>query len=440
MGLDTVIKVRLGDICEKIGSGATPRGGSEVYIEKGVALIRSQNIYNDGFRKGGLAFIDNNHADELSNVIVESGDILLNITGDSVARVCQVNDEVLPARVNQHVAIIRPKKDILDARYLRYFLVNPVMQGHMLGLAAAGATRNALTKGMIEGFEVPAPPLSEQHAIAHILGTLDDKIELNRRTNETLEAIARAIFQSWFVDFDPVRAKSDGRQPEGLDAATAALFPDSFEGSELGEIPKGWKWGTIGSLADLNTRTLGRNDKLDVIDYIEISNVMQGEISAVIPYKRGTEPSRARRRLTHGDTVLSTVRPDRGAYFLCLNPPDTLIASTGFTVATPKNGSWAFLHAALTRSEIGEELGFLADGGAYPAIRPEVISALSIVIPQIRQIVDAYERISQPLFEKADCNRKASLILAAIRDALLPKLLSGEVRIRDAESWLEAPR
>ena len=195
---------RLGDVCEKIGSGATPRGGSEVYLSSGVSLIRSQNVYNDGFKEDGLAYINNEHAKELENVTVKPDDVLLNITGDSVARVCQVPEEILPARVNQHVAIIRPRKDVLDARYLRYFLISPEMQQHMLSLASAGATRQALTKGMIEAFEVPAPPLPEQKAIASILGSLDDKIELNKKMNETLEAMARAIFKSWFVDFDPI--------------------------------------------------------------------------------------------------------------------------------------------------------------------------------------------------------------------------------------------
>src|SRR6266478_3064914 len=126
------MKIRLGDACEKIGSGATPRGGGEVYLSNGVALIRSQNVYNDGFRNEGLAFLGESHARELNNVEAKSGDVLLNITGDSVARVCQVPDHILPARVNQHVAIIRPRKGVLDSRYLRYFLSSRTMQDHML--------------------------------------------------------------------------------------------------------------------------------------------------------------------------------------------------------------------------------------------------------------------------------------------------------------------
>ncbi|MFC6689152.1 hypothetical protein [Jhaorihella thermophila] len=142
--------LRLGDFCSKIGSGATPRGGKDSYLEIGpFALIRSQNVYNHGFERTGLAYISENQANALSNVEVQTGDVLLNITGDSVARACQVTDDVLPARVNQHVAIIRPDGQNVDARFLRYYLVSPTMQAEMLALASAGATRPALTKGMI---------------------------------------------------------------------------------------------------------------------------------------------------------------------------------------------------------------------------------------------------------------------------------------------------
>ncbi|WP_298188320.1 DUF559 domain-containing protein [Metallibacterium sp.] len=211
--------INLDDVCSKIGSGATPRGGSDVYLESGpYALIRSQNVYNDGFHHDGLAYIDEKHAAELDGVEVLKGDVLLNITGDSVARACQVDPSVLPARVNQHVAIIRPDSDKLDPRFLRYFLVSPEMQVKLLSWAGSGGTRNALTKGMIESVGVLAPEdITEQRAIAHILGTLDDKIELNRRMSETLEAMARTLFKAWFVDFEPVRAKHARSKVEGME-------------------------------------------------------------------------------------------------------------------------------------------------------------------------------------------------------------------------------
>ena len=190
-------------------------------------------------------------------------------------------------------------------------------------------------------------------------------------------------------------------------------------------------------MATINTRTLGRHDSLETIDYIEISEVMRGEIDTITRYERGREPSRARRRLQHGDTALSTVRPDRGAYFLALEPQETLIASTGFAVLTAKGGYWAFLHTLATRREVGDELGRLADGGAYPAVRPEVLGNLPVVLPENARLIDAYESLTQPLFRRAAMNRKESRTVAALRDALLPRLLSGEIRVVDAATLAE---
>jgi type I restriction enzyme S subunit len=185
---------RLGNVCRKIGSGATPRGGQEVYLDAGeIALIRSQNVYNENFERTGLAYLTAAHAKQLDNVTVQADDVLLNITGDSVARACQVPADVLPARVNQHVAIIRPDPDLVDPRFLRFYLASPQMQQHMLLLAGAGATRNALTKGMIENFQIPSIPIKHQRAIGIVLGVFEDKIDQNRKTNATLEATARAL-------------------------------------------------------------------------------------------------------------------------------------------------------------------------------------------------------------------------------------------------------
>jgi type I restriction enzyme S subunit len=136
----------------------TPRGGEAVYQESGVSFIRSQNVYNGQFTTVGLTYLGEEHAEQLKGVTIEEGDILLNITGDSVARCCLAPESVLPARVNQHVSIVRPKPEDFDTRFVGYFLISPFMQDTMLSLAASGGTRKALTKEMIERFEVPKPP------------------------------------------------------------------------------------------------------------------------------------------------------------------------------------------------------------------------------------------------------------------------------------------
>lgn len=265
---------------------------------------------------------------------------------------------------------------------------------------------------------------------------LDDKIELNRRMNETLEAMARAIFKSWFVDFDPVKAKAEGKTPKGCSPEMTNLFPDSFTDSDLGPIPTGWRIGKIDDVSETNARTLGKDDHLDVIEYVEISQVNRGDIAGTTVYRRGKEPSRARRRLRHGDTVLSTVRPERKAYFLCLDPSEQLIASTGFAVVSPHPNTWAFVHSALTMPTVFDYLGHIADGGAYPAVRPEIISSYEIVIPS-DELIASYHQQCAPLYETAALNRRESRTLASIRDALLPKLLGGEIRIKGKERFTQ---
>ncbi len=177
---------KLVDICEKIGSGATPRGGKEAYCDEGISLVRSQNILDFEFTDEGLAHINDKQAEKLNNVIVNEDDILLNITGDSVARACKMNADYLPARVNQHVAIVRANKSEVNSSYLLYYL--QANKEHLLQLASGGATRNALTKGMIEQLEIDLPSLTIQKKIASILDSFQEKIENNKKINKNLAA------------------------------------------------------------------------------------------------------------------------------------------------------------------------------------------------------------------------------------------------------------
>ncbi len=315
----------------------------------------------------------------------------------------------------------------LDLKYL-YHLIKHIGLNHLKD----GTSNPTLSRDTFGAQLFPVPPLAEQKAIAAVLGALDDKIELNRRMNATLAAMARALFQSWFVDFDPVRAKLDSRPPVGLDPATAALFPEHFAHGEHDMLPVGWRLAAIEDVCAINAWTLSKNDDLETLEYVEISEVSRGNIANIATYPRGEEPSRARRRLRHGDTVLSTVRPDRGSYFLALNPPANRVVSTGFAVLTPTIVPWSFLHAALTLPEVSDHLGQMADGGAYPAVRPEVIGAMQVALPNAPKILEAFHRRCAPLFEQAEANRNQSRTLATLRDTLLPKLLSGELSVAAA--------
>ena len=426
----------LGDLCTKIGSGATPRGGRDVYLQDGLyTLIRSQNVYNDGFHRDGLAFIGEHHADELQNVEVFEGDVLLNITGDSVARVCQVAPDVLPARVNQHVAIIRPDSVNLDSGYLRYYLVSPEMQSLLLSWAGSGGTRNALTKGMIEALEIPLPPLPEQRAIAHVLGTLDDKIELNRRMNETLEAMARALFKSWFVDFLPVRAKMEGRDT-GLPADLYDLFPDRLVDSELGEIPEGWEVVPLPNIMDFKEGPGIRNwqytNSAEGTRFINIRCIQAGDLRLISANRIKIEEANgkyAHFHLKERDIVVSTSGTlGRSAVVRRAHLP--LLLNTSVIRFRPIDGatSFSYLHGYLNSPVFLDELVLLASGSVQKNFGPTHLKNMRILCPPYN-CVERYEKIAGALLHQTLANRTQNDLITAQRDALLPKLVSGEMRV-----------
>jgi type I restriction enzyme S subunit len=404
------------------------RGKTPHKTASGIPLITAK-IVKDGRIEPPEEFIaEDDYEAWMRRGMPKPGDVVLT-TEAPLGEVAQLGS--VRVALAQRLIALRGRPGVLDNTFLKFLMRSAGVQ-HQLRARASGTTVLGIKQSELRKITLTLPPFKEQRAIARILGTLDDKIELNRQMNETLGGVAGALFKSWFMDFDPVRAKAEGRDPR-LPKNLFDRFPDSFQDSELGEIPRGWSVGSIADIAGINARTLRRDDSLNVIDYVEISEVMRGEIGNIVRYQRDSEPSRARRRLKHGDTALSTVRPDRGAYFLALNPPETLVASTGFAVLSPRDGNWAFLYCAVTRSEVGEQLGRLADGGAYPAIRPDIVGNLPVVLPHSPTISAAFERLARPLFEKTAQNRLQSATLAMVRDALLPKLVSGELRIPHIE-------
>ncbi|UWQ23668.1 restriction endonuclease subunit S [Leisingera aquaemixtae] len=190
--------VALGDITTKIGSGATPRGGQKAYKTEGTPLIRSMNVHDGRFVTEGLAFIDDKQADALQNVTLREGDVLLNITGASVARSCRLPAQYAGGRVNQHVAIIRPVRDEILPEYLEHLLVSPTTKGVLLRIAGGGATREAITKTAIEELKIPLPPLEEQMRIAGILDQAAELCRLRSRALDKLNTLGQAIFHEMF--------------------------------------------------------------------------------------------------------------------------------------------------------------------------------------------------------------------------------------------------
>ena len=313
------------------------------------------------------------------------------------------------------------------------------VRSYAVGQMTGTSGRQRVPTDSLDHLTVPVPPLPEQRAIAHILGTLDDKIELNRRMSETLEQMARALFQAWFVDFEPVRAKMEGRWRRGqslpgLPAQLYDLFPARLVDSELGEIPEGWEVGTLADLSSLNPEVWTKQTRPSEIDYVDLSNTKWGRIEGVTTYVASNAPSRAQRVLRPGDTIVGTVRPGNGSYALISEP--RLTGSTGFAVLRPNKAAHAvFVYLAATAADNIDTLAHLADGAAYPAVRPEVVATTPVVRPD-DEVLGQFSRLAGPLLAKFAQGERESRTLAALRDALLPKLISGELRVKDAEKFV----
>jgi type I restriction enzyme S subunit len=303
----------------------------------------------------------------------------------------------------------------------------------------SGSAQPSLNRNFINPVEVRIPPLAEQKAIAHILGTLDDKIELNRKTNETLEAMAKALFKSWFVDFDPVRAKAEGR-PAGLPAEISDLFPDSFEDSELGEIPSGWSISCVNDLCEWVSSggTPSRSRK----DFWENGNIpwfKTGELNDA-PLLDSAEKinelalGNSSCKYWEAGTILFAIyaSPTVGRLGVLTESGTSNQAAAGLKakggIGTP------FLRRTLLFSR--DELQNIAVGAAQQNINVQILKDHKVVAPG-SSLATVYSKTISPLDEQQICLAKSTREFCLLRDALLPKLISGEIRIPDAEKMLE---
>lgn len=402
--------LRLKEITTKIGSGSTPKGGESVYlpVRQNFALIRSQNVYDRRFDCTDLVFISDNHAKELRGVALQSGDVLLNITGDGVtfSRCCIVPDDVLPACVNQHVAIIRPRTSLCLAEYLLSYLTHPATKSYIESFNAGGS-RRAITKGHIESFLLPLPPLDEQEAIGQVLSAFDHKIELNRSLNGTLEAVIGTIFKSWFVNFDSF---NEGRR---------------------------WKSkpGALANLAILSKNSLNPADQpAEVFDHYSIPAFDEDKFPKE---EVGGEIKSNKFWVPEGAVLLSKLNPRIPRVWMpWLTEKRRPICSTEFLVVLPRQQEEdrEYLFSLFNSPAFVDEFSSRVTGtsGSHQRVRPDDLLSIECDIPE-ESGRKQFSALVRPIFKRMTNNLKESRSLAAIRDTLLPKLISGELRIKQAE-------
>lgn len=396
--------------------GKTPRKAAN-----GVPLVTAR-IIKDGRIRTPEEFIpEADYAAWMRRGMPQSGDVLIT-TEAPLGEVAQLGDGRVA--LAQRVVALRGKTDQLDNTYLKFAVKGEFVQRQLRG-RSTGTTVLGIRQSELRKVLIPVPPLSEQRAIAGILGALDDKIELNRRMNETLEGIARAIFKSWFVDFLPVRAKAEGRDP-GLPVEIADLFPSSFVDSELGEIPEGWEPCDVGRHFRL---TMGQsplgstyNDTGEGLPFYQ----GRADFGFRFPTRRVfcSAPTRV---AEIGDTLVS-VRAPVGDVNVA---NEKCAVGRGVAAIRHSGGSRSFTYCVMRNLSARFE-HFEAEGTVFGAINKSDFERLPFVAPPLG-VIAAFDRLVSPHDDKIELNERQGDALKCTRDTLLPKLISGELRVPDAE-------
>ena len=303
-------------------------------------------------------------------------------------------------------------KSDFDSQYIYWLLKSPSYVDYIRS-CQTGTTVRMITKANIESYSFLAPNKKCRDRIVSILSSLDDKIEVNRRINEQLEELAGALFKSWFVDFEPFK---DG----------------GFVESELGMIPEGWKVGTLGELCVTNKRTYGSKFSSEIA-YLDTGSVTRNNIESLqtLDPNKNKIPSRARRAVTEGDIVFSSVRPNQKHYAFLFNPQSNMVVSTGFVVITANwSGYRYFIYQYLIQEDIIAKLQAIAEQSVstYPSINATDITNLQIVIPR-RDVIGKFAEINLSFMNEINKNQREISRLTTLRDTLLPKLMSGEIEV-----------
>lgn len=411
MGLDMV---KLKAITTKIGSGATPRGGKESYIDNGITLIRSMNVYDFIFEFDGLAHISAEQAQELSNVAVQKRDILLNITGASVARCCMVPDEILPAHVNQHVAIIRVDSTLADPYYVLYVLNSPHYKHHLLTLAQGGATREALTKTTIENFEIPYPPLPVQHRIGEILSAYDDLIENNTQRIKALEQAAHDLYREWFVEF---------RYP----GHESVPLVDS--GTEYGMIPQGWEVSRLGDVAQDKRNGIQPSELDPNMPYVGLEHIPRKTI-ALSEWGRASDVNSTKLIFEVGDILFAKIRPY--LHKVAVAPVNGVSSSDAIIIVPKSPKFYALVLMCVSDEHFIEYATTTSQGTQMPRANWNVLAEYPVVIP-LQEHLQEFNEFIKDIVNDIQINVFRSNILREARDILLPRLISGELDVSEID-------
>jgi type I restriction enzyme S subunit len=428
-------ELTIGDLCDAgIAIVQTGPFGSQLhaneYLPQGVPVVPTEAIRNRQIDWSVLPRISKEKAQTLSRHLLQVGDILFARRGiQATGHIGYVRQAEQRMLCGTGAILLRVKKPCeLDSEFLSHVLADP-RSIEWFKFHAVGATMPNLNDGIIRSFRLTLPRIEEQRRIAVVLSALDDRIEQGRGVCETLEAIARAIFKSWFVDFDPVRAKAEGREPDGMDADTVALFPSEFVESSLGSLPISY---FISDLQSECAISMGQSPPGSTYnECVEGLPFFQGraDFKTMFPKRRiyCSEPSRF---ASAGDVLLS-VRAPVGDINIAL---DDCAIGRGVASIRHKSGSTAYSWCLLKSLKASFD-SFDTEGTVFGAINGKDLKALKTVVPPAA-IVESFASLFDPVFSKLKLNELEARTLADLRDTLLPRLISGKLRVPEVEAML----
>ncbi|MCP5107036.1 MAG: restriction endonuclease subunit S [bacterium] len=433
--------VRIGDISKVKGGKRLPKGMSLIDEPTSHPYLRVVDFGDSRINEKNLKYVPDEVFPKIKRYTISSRDIYISIAG-TIGVVGKVSERLSGANLTENAAKICEIDPLVNRDYLLSFLRSRWGK-HQINAQTVGSTQPKLALFRISDIKFPLPPLPEQRAIAHILGTLDDKIELNRQMNETLEGIARAMFKSWFVDFDPVRAKAEGCDT-GLPPDIANLFPDSFVDSESGPIPKGWEVTILSKVAEVVDCL--HSKKPDIYPdgnylLLQVYNVGQcGRLDLTNPYlirKEDYVKWTSRIEITAGDLIITKT----GRVGAVAQIPHGVKAALGRNMvaikAKAKISTPQFLKDNMLSEVMRREINSRTnDGTILRSLHVKNINKLKLILPPI-SLLNNYTQLINPFHSQMEINNQESANIAVIRNSLLPKLLSGELRVPEAEKIRE---
>jgi type I restriction enzyme S subunit len=400
----------------------------------GVPLITAKVIKGGRIEPTEEFIAESDYESWMRRGMPKRGDVVMT-TEAPLGEIAQLDGSKIA--LAQRVITLRGKPELLDNTFLKFLMQSDEVQEELRS-RATGTTVLGIRQSELRQVSLTLPPLAEQKRIAEVLGVLDEKIELNRRMNAALEATARALFQSWFVDFDPVRAKLDGRTPSVIDPATAALFPDCFEESPLGRIPKGWEVKTAEEISAVGIgKTPPRkehhwfSENPADIPWMSIRDLGEAGvfISKTSEFLTSEAVEKFRVRRIPNDTVVLSFKLTMGRVSITDGEMLSNEAIAHFRLNPETPFGSAYLYCYLKGFGF-DQLG--STSSIATAINSDMVRGIKILVPS-KEVAEAFERMIAPLFAQMKSIQKQSQTLATLRDTLLPKLLRGELSVREAQ-------